>query len=93
MKIQVNIECLVLEGLPLNAAHTGALEKALRQELAQTLVLSGLSLELRGGGMFPSVRAPGLRTSAEGPAELGRQIARSIHSGIAPQPSQGARKR
>jgi len=84
MNINVHIERLILDGLPV-ARHQGPLvQAAVEAELARLLVAEGLASALKsGGGATPSVPAPGIRfTSASSPTQLGQQIARAVYGGI-----------
>jgi hypothetical protein len=81
VKIDVHIERLVLEGLPISAGEGAVLKEAIQRELARALAAGGLSHELRAGGAFPRMRAPGARLSSE-PRAVGERVARSIYRGI-----------
>ena len=84
MNINVHIERLILDGLPV-ARHEGPLvQAAVEAELARLLVADGLAPTLKSvGGATPSVNAPGIQfTSNSSPAELGQKIARAVYGGI-----------
>ena len=82
MKINVHIERLVLEELPIATQQGPLVQKALEVELAR--LLSGTnSLEQSIGGATPIVRAPGFDVVTKvSPANLGRQIAESVYASI-----------
>lgn len=83
MRINVHIERLVLEGLPATAHQAAEIQRAVETELAGLLARGGLSRELRGGIAVPRVRAGILQLGPDNrPAQLGRGIARAVHSGI-----------
>jgi hypothetical protein len=83
MRIEVHIERLVLEGLPVTTAEGPRVRAALEGELARLLAGSGVSRELAGGGAMPRVDAPRIRLgSRERPVSIGRAVAWSIHARI-----------
>ena len=82
MTIELRIDRLVLEGLPLSAAQGALVQRAVEQELARLLAEGGLA-ESWHGGALPLVQAAGITLAPGGsPAEMGAQIARSIYSGL-----------
>jgi hypothetical protein len=82
MNVQLHIERLVLDGLPVTAAQGPRVKAAAEAELTRLLVEGGLSRELRGGAI-PQVRAGNLQLSPECDAvHLGKQIAQSVYGGI-----------
>lgn len=84
MSINLHIERLVLEGVELGPGQERPLRAALEGELARLLGAGGLAPELRGGGAVPRAGAGALGPGAagEGPAALGRRIARAVYAGI-----------
>lgn len=81
--INIAIERLVLDGLPLTQAGHPLLQAAIEAELTRLLAAGGLAHDLQSGGAFP--RLPGGNIHLAGndtPAHLGQQIARAIHSSI-----------
>jgi hypothetical protein len=89
MKLQVHIERLVLEGLPVTSSHGPLIQQAVEKELARLLETRGLSDELRSGGAVPQVAAGSLQFGTDQrPAGLGQGIARAVHQGIG-QPQKG----
>ena len=82
MNIKLRIDRLILEGLPVSSTEVPAVRAAVESELARLLATHGLSHEPQGGAI-PQVRAGNLQLSAESsPAQLGKQIAQSVHGGI-----------
>ncbi len=82
-KIRVRIDRLVLDGLPVTELQGPVVRAAVEAELARMIAAHGISPELMSGGAFPSVFASGIQISPEvKPANLGRQIARSVYGGI-----------
>ncbi len=90
MKIDVYIDRLLLEGLPITSAQGAQVQAAVEKELARMLAAGGLSEHLRKGGATRAVRAGGVRFSkAQEPATLGQSIARAVHQGIGNSPKRG----
>jgi hypothetical protein len=83
MKIQVHIERLILDGLPMEKRHGPLVRAAVEKELTRLLTVHGLGHEWQSGGAVPKVRASGIQLSNETqPTRLGQQIAGSVYSGI-----------
>lgn len=82
MKIRLHIERLVLDGLPVTRAQGAILSNALQRELASAIGSGGLSRELEGGGVLPSLGAPEARLTERRPETMGAQIARSVYGAI-----------
>ena len=83
MKINVHIERLVLEGLPLSRAHGPLVQRAVEAELARLLAGNGIANDLRSAGTIPrAVGSPVQYASEASPQQLGTQIAQSVHAGL-----------
>lgn len=83
MTINLHIERLVLDGLPVTSLEGPLVRGAVEKELTRLLGERGLSREIRGGVAVPSLRGGGIEIGAESqPAKLGRSIARAVHEGI-----------
>ena len=84
--IHVQIESLVLEGLPISPAQRPLFQAALEKELGRLLAEEderGLTPLLHGGGAVYSLPAPDLQVERNSsPAQLGIQTARSIYGGL-----------
>jgi hypothetical protein len=91
MVTNIHIERLVLEGFSVPYAQRAQLQQALQAELARLFSQGGVSPALLGGGALPAVQAASLDFNSDAqPAELGRQIARSVYSGLgAGEPAPG----
>ena len=86
MDIDVQIERLVLDGIDVPHAQRPLLQAAVETELTRLLTEGGISAELQPGGALPSVPAHAITLDDKAdPARLGRQIARSVYSGIGGQ--------
>lgn len=83
MNIELHIDRLVLEGLPLESRHGPHLRQAIESELHRLLQAQGLSADLQTRQSLRRVQAPTIQLGgSEQPQSLGQQIAQSIYSGI-----------
>ncbi len=83
MNINVHVERLILDGLPITH-HQGVLvQGAVEAELTRLLSEGGFTSSSQAGGALPSVRADAMQLKAGNtPTQLGQQIARAVYSGI-----------
>lgn len=94
MKINVHIERLILEGLPVTIAEGPIVQRAVEGELTRLLAPGGLSDEFRLGTAMSQARVGNLVMAAKnGPANLGQGIARAVYSGIGRTRGREARPR
>jgi hypothetical protein len=83
MRINVHIERLILEHLPIRSFQGPHVQRAIEEELTRLLAADGLSDELRGDVAVPRVRAGSIRFTKETqPTKLGQNIGRAIHESI-----------
>ena len=84
MSINVHIERLILDGLPLERHQAPLVQSAVEAELAQLLAAEGLASGFRSGGhATPRVEAPGIQLASDSnAAHIGQQIARAVYGGI-----------
>ena len=83
MNINLHIERLILDGLPLEPHQGPLVRAAVAAALGRLLAEGGLSPQLAAGGALPSVRAAALRLGAGvAPAQVGQQIAHAVYGGI-----------
>jgi len=83
VKIDLHIDRLILEGLPVNSVQGPQIRAAVQEELIRLLSAHGLSEELRGSISVPRIRAGTMQVGAENqPAKLGTSIARAVHDGL-----------
>jgi hypothetical protein len=87
MNINVSIERLVLDGLPVSHAQGSLIGAAVETELARLLAIGGLEMSLQSGGALPSVPVSAVQLAAGNPAQLGRQIAQAVYGGIGQEQS------
>ncbi|HEX8489378.1 MAG TPA: hypothetical protein VF626_00035 [Chthoniobacterales bacterium] len=85
MSINVSIERLILEGLPVNHAQGGLVQGAVETELARLLTEQGMNHV--SGGAVPSLSSNSIEVARDSkPAQLGQQIAQAIYSSLNPAP-------
>jgi len=83
VKITLNIERLILDGLPVSGDQAPSVRAAVEAELARLIADGGLSREARSGGAVPALRGGNIQVDKAGPpAGLGKQIAGAVYSGI-----------
>jgi hypothetical protein len=83
MNLNIHIERLVLDGLPLERNQGPLVQAAVEAELSRLLSENGLAADLQAGVALPSVNASGIQVApGNSPAQVGRQIAQSIYGGI-----------
>jgi len=83
MNVALHIERLVLDGFELSPAERRRLQASVTAELTALIRTSGLREEFETGIAVPSVRAEMIHSAGSAdPERLGRQIARSVYSGI-----------
>ena len=83
MKINLHIERLVLDGLPVSRSEGALVQTEVEAELSRLLGAGGLSPELQSGAAVPSVPAGNIEVNANSkPARLGQQIATAVFGGI-----------
>ncbi len=83
MNINVHIERLILDGLPVTARQGASVQAAVEAELTRLLAEGGLAADVQPGGALRSVLADDIRvTMGNHPTLLGQLIAQSVYSGI-----------
>jgi hypothetical protein len=83
MNINLHIERLVLDGVPLAPSGRPRLRAAVEGELSRLLTEGGLSAGVQSGGAMPTVRAiPMLIDGDAHPSRMGQAIARSVYGGL-----------
>lgn len=83
MTINLHIERLILDGLPLEAKDGTILRGAIETELVRLLAQNADISNWQADGATPSVRAEPIQLTAESSAaQIGQQIAGSIYGGI-----------
>ena len=83
MNIQLHIERLVLEGLPVTRHQRTLVQAAVEQELGRLLGAGQLNSQIASGGAMPALQGGMIQApNAASPARLGAQIAGAVYSGI-----------
>ena len=83
MNINLHIDRLVLEGLPLTRAQGPVVQRAVEMELARLFAGTGIGPGFRSGGMVPRATGGAMQFAREStPRQLGTQIAQSVHEGL-----------
>jgi hypothetical protein len=83
MNINLHIERLILDGLPIGKSQAFQVQRAVEDELTRLLTENSLTQHLSAGGAVPSVQASGIQLPADGnPAQIGIYIAQSIYDGV-----------
>ena len=86
MNINLHIERLILDRLPLGAGQGALVQAAVEAELSRLLVQGGIASSLQSGGALPSMRADAIQLTAQStPAQMGQQIAHSVYTGMGKQ--------
>ncbi len=83
MNINVSIERLILDGLPLTHSQRPQVQAAVEAELARLLAAGGLATTLQEGGALPSIPGGSIQLRSDSnPHTLGQQIAHAVYGGI-----------
>jgi hypothetical protein len=83
MNINVHIERLILDGLPVGSAQGASVRAAVEAELARLIVVHGAGPAAFTGGAMPSVGVGEIQLKrGNGPAELGQQIAGAVYGSV-----------
>jgi hypothetical protein len=83
MNINVHIERLVLDGIPVPHAQRPLLQTAVESELARLLDADGLAASLIAEGAIPHAPAGTIQLSGgDDPKKIGQRIAQAVYGGI-----------
>ena len=83
MKINLHIERLILDSLPIEINQAQHVQAAVEAELTRLLTENGMASYLQTGGALPSLNAATIQFAAgSNPTQMGTQIAQSVYSGI-----------
>jgi hypothetical protein len=83
MNINVYIERLILDGLPITHRERPMLQAAVEAELVRLLSLDRLAPYLLTGGAIPRMSGGSIQPSSDGnPDILGQQIAQAVYGEI-----------
>ncbi len=83
MNIQLHIERLVLEGLPMSRQQGAVVQAAVEQELGRLLNAGQLHSQIASGGALPALQGGMIQAAnVASPVQLGAQIGGAVYSGI-----------
>lgn len=83
MEINLHIERLILDGLPIDPMDGAMVQAAIEGELVRLLAERGLAESLLSGGALRSVPCPDIQVkTSDGPNRLGRQIAGAVRESL-----------
>jgi hypothetical protein len=83
VNINLHIERLVLDGFSVESHQQPVLKATLESELGRLLAQNGIASGLQSGGAFNAMRTDSINVGEKNePSHLGRQIARSVYTGI-----------
>jgi hypothetical protein len=82
MKIDIQIERLILSGVDVSQSQRVKLQGAIEAELARLVKVFGLPVHLQGGGRIPKLPADFSLTNTSNPVQLGQEIAQAIYGGM-----------
>jgi hypothetical protein len=83
MNINIHIERLILDGLPITHSQRPLVQAAVEAELARLLTNDGLAPGLQTGDMVPRIPGGDIQlTGDNNPNALGQQIAQAVYGGI-----------
>ena len=83
MNVELHIERLVLDGLPLSPTDGAAVQAAVQTELTRLLTEGALAPALCQGGTFAATCGAGINVGRDtAPLQLGHQISQALYGGI-----------
>jgi hypothetical protein len=83
LKVNVQIERLILDGVHIPPRERPLLKAAVEGELSRLLAVDGLKKELTAGGAMPSLSAaPVQLANNNDPERFGQEIAQAVYKGI-----------
>ena len=82
MKIDIQIERLIMSGVDVSQSQRVKLQGAIEAELARLVKVFGLPGHLQGGGRIPKLPADLSLTKTSNPVQLGQEIAQAIYGGM-----------
>lgn len=87
MNINLHIERLILDGLPLEQRQGPQLQAAVERELTRLLSDNGPTASFNTSGTLASVKGGSIRVAERAnPAGLGEQIAAAVYGGVRGRP-------
>ena len=85
MNINIDIERMILEGMPMPPSQRRKLQAAVKDELTRLLATEGIPENWLSGGVVPSVPSGAIQVKpGTNPTKMGQQIAQGIYRGMKP---------
>jgi hypothetical protein len=85
MNINIDIQKLILEGMPISPSQGRLLQAAVEAELARLLSTEGIPDKWKAGGVVPQVPRGAIQLKpGTNPTQMGQQIAQGIYGGMKP---------
>ena len=83
MNIEVNIDRLIIEGIPLSRLQQRQLKGTVEAELGRLLAENGLASHFSQGFAVPTIPVEAMQMSPKiTPTQLGQQIAHTVYRGL-----------
>jgi hypothetical protein len=83
LRVVLDIERLVLEGISVTPNEAARIRAAAEVEIQRLFAVGEVPARLRSSGATPSLAAPALTiASGAAPENIGAQIARCVHAGL-----------
>lgn len=83
LKINLHIERMVLDGLPIETGERQLLQESVKSELTRMLMKNGLSSHLTDSKVLARISAKQMQLgSDDDTTRIGRKIAQSVYGGI-----------
>jgi hypothetical protein len=83
MRINLHIERIVVDGLPVDRRGAEAMRQALQGELTRLFTDEGIPPSLHADTALNALRTPSIAfTKNTTPVAIGQQIANSVHGGL-----------
>ena len=84
MNLNLHIERLILEGLPVGDSQAAQVQQAVERELTRLLAAGTLPNTLQLGGNVHRLQTAGIHLAQDArPVRLGEQIAGAVYGGLA----------
>ena len=80
--VNLHIDRLILDGVPLDGLDADVLSNEVRLALASVLAARGLRGSIAAGGAWDSIRGAEIAAAEAHPDGLGTRIAHAIHAGL-----------
>lgn len=83
MRIELKIDRLILDGLPVERSQSSLVKAAVEEELSRLLTRGGVAGKMESDSSLPILRGKEIRVQkGEEPQGVGRRIARAVYGEI-----------